>query len=271
GPLGHVDWALVGSKPWLALPTFFPWGGPGFGWEWSVAAILVVLAAYLGSMVESLGDYAATCAVARVPYRGEHMNRGIFAEGLGSVVASALGGLPCTSYTQNIGIIATTRVASRHVVRLAAGILILYGLCPKFGALLVAIPRGVLGGVFVLVCGSIVASGARLLARAPDTERSRLVVGITLVVSLALPAYVTSGLGEEWLSERSTFVALFLTNTVVLAVTLAVGTNAVLGLLEHAAGRGPEASLDRPRLGGPSWDEPGRDEPPADGSGGAGV
>ena len=96
------------------------------------------------------------------------MNRGIFAEGLGSAIASFLGGLPCTSYTQNIGIIATTRVASRFVVQIAAVILILYGLCPKFGALLVAMPRAVLGGVFVIVCGMIAVSGIKLLSTAKN-------------------------------------------------------------------------------------------------------
>ena len=94
GLLGEVDWALVAGKPWFALPQLFPYGGPGFGWQWSVAAILVILAGYLGSMVESLGDYAATCAVAGETYRVRHMNRGIFAEGLGSVLASTLGALP---------------------------------------------------------------------------------------------------------------------------------------------------------------------------------
>mgnify|MGYP000305454882 CR=1 FL=1 len=74
--------------------------------------MLVILAGYFGSMVESLGDYAATCAVAGETYRVEHMNRGIFAEGLGSAVAACLGGMPCTSYTQNIGIIATLVNAS---------------------------------------------------------------------------------------------------------------------------------------------------------------
>ena len=160
---GAVDWSLVAAKPWLGPPRFFPYGGPGFGWTLVPAAMLGVAVGYLGSIVESLGDYAATCAVSGETYRVRHMNRGIFAEGLGCAVAACLGALPVTSYTQNIGIIATTGVASRFVVRIAAGVLILYGLCPKFGALLVAMPRAVLGGVFVLVCGMIAMSGIRLI------------------------------------------------------------------------------------------------------------
>ncbi len=234
GALGDVDWQLVASKPWLELPRLFPFGAPwSGGWELSWAAALVILIGYLGSAVESLGDYAATCQVSGVRYRERHMNRGIFAEGLGSVLAAVLGGMPCTSYTQNIGIIATTRIASRFVVQVAACILVLYGLCPKFGALLVALPRPVLGGVFVLVCGMIMISGLRVihagLGAEGESDRSGLVVGITLVVALALPRIVQQGLGEAWLEARPQALSLILTNPVVLAVLLGIGLNLLLG------------------------------------------
>ncbi len=235
--LGEVDWGLVAAKPWLGVPRLFPYGGPGFGWELSGAAVLGVAVGYFGSMVESLGDYAATCAVAGETYRVRHMDRGILAEGLGSALAVCLGALPCTSYTQNIGVIATTGVASRVVVRVAAGILLLYGLCPKLGALLVALPRPVLGGVFVLVCGSIVASGVRLLAAAPATTANATVVGVTLVASVAVPEAVGRSLGAEWLATVPPLVRLGLTNGVVLAVVLAVGLHGVLNLLPGGAAK----------------------------------
>ncbi|MFQ5691167.1 MAG: uracil-xanthine permease family protein [Gemmatimonadota bacterium] len=231
--LGRVDWALVAGRPWLAPPRLFPFGGPGFGWEFAPAAILAVLAGYFGSIIESIGDYAATCTVAGETYTARHMNRGIFAEGLGSALATAMGGLPCTSYTQNIGIIAATRVASRTVVRVAACVLLLYGLSPKFGALLVAMPRSVLGGVFVLVCGMIAVSGMRLLKMAPDTPANRFVVGTTLIVSVGVPTYVSFTLGASWLEALPPLVALVLTNPVVLAVLLGVILNL---LLDSAAG-----------------------------------
>ena len=227
GALGEVDWALLADKPWFSLPALLPFGGPGLGWKLGLTASLVVFAGYVGSMVESLGDYAATCAVAGEPYRVRHMNRGIFAEGLGAALGSLLGGLPCTSYTQNIGIIATTRVASRFVVQVAAGILILYGLSPKVGGLLVAMPRATLGGVFVLITGMIVVSGLRLLQRSLESDGDALVVGLTLILSLGLPIYAQYGLGDEWLAARALPVRLLMTNSVVLAVATAVGLNAL--------------------------------------------
>ena len=62
-----MDWSLVAAKPWLGPPRFFPYGGPGFGWTFVPAAMLGVAVGYLGSIVESLGDYAATCAVSARP------------------------------------------------------------------------------------------------------------------------------------------------------------------------------------------------------------
>ncbi|MFQ5679203.1 MAG: uracil-xanthine permease family protein [Gemmatimonadota bacterium] len=234
--LGRVEWTLVAEKPWVSLPTLFPYGGPGFGWEFAWSAGLAILAGYFGSMVESIGDYAATCAVAGERYTVRHMNRGIFAEGLGSALAAVFGGLPCTSYTQNVGIIAATRVASRLVVQVAAVVLLLYGLSPKFGALIVAMPRSVLGGVFVIVCGMIALSGVRLLGAARDAAGDYLVGGTTLILAVGVPVYVRFSLGEAWVANLPTALSLFLTNPVVLAVLLGVGLNLAFNLAGPALG-----------------------------------
>ena len=229
GLLGEVDWSLVRDRPWIAAPVLFPFGGPGFGWGFSLAAIAAVLAGYLASMVESLGDYAATCAAAGAPLEVGHMNRGIAAEGFGSALAACFGGLPCTSYTQNVGIIAATGVASRAVVRVAGVILLLYGLSPKFGGLLVALPRPVLGGVFLIVCGMIAVSGIDLLRRAAPTAENRTLAGLTLVTALGVPLAAESGLGEAWLEGLPGLPRLVVTNPVVLAVILAVGLHLLFG------------------------------------------
>ncbi len=225
GPLGEVDWQLVAEKPWLELPHLFPYGGPGFGWQLSGAALLGILAGYLGSMVESVGDYSATCAVTRTPLTSRHINRGLAAEGMGCLAAACLGGLPCTSYTQNIGIIATTRVASRFVVQVAAVILALYGLCPKFGALLVAIPRSVLGGVFVVVCGMIAVTGIQMMGQSLRGPAEGFGAGTTLVLALGLPfAAATDPLAAQ-VRQLPALLELLATNSVVLAMLLAIGLN----------------------------------------------
>lgn len=231
GVLGHVDWALVKQKDWFALPQIFPYGGPGFGWEFALAAILTAFAGYVGSMVESLGDYAATCAVCEEKYEAKHMNRGIFAEGLGCVMASIFGGLPCTSFTQNIGIIASTKVASRFVVQISACIFLLYGVCPKFGGLLVAMPRAVLGGVFLVICALITMAGIRLISTAKNSIANQLTVGLTLIISIGFPFYIKNRLGEEWLNGIPTVIQLVLTNTVVLVVVVGLFLNLLLNII----------------------------------------
>ncbi|MGB0371959.1 MAG: uracil-xanthine permease family protein [Opitutales bacterium] len=228
GFAGDVNWDLVKEKPWFSIPSLFPYGGPGFGWEFVVAAILTCLAGYLGSVFESLGDYAATCAACDEPYTAKVMNRGIFAEGLGSMVAAMFGGLPCTSFTQNIGIIATTRVASRVVVQVSAVVFILYGICPKFGALLVAMPGAVLGGVFLVICGMITITGMRLVSMAESTTVNQMVIGLTLVISLGLPFYIKQSLPAEWAESLPTLLNLIVTNSVVLVVVVGMTLNILL-------------------------------------------
>ncbi|MCC5911407.1 MAG: purine/pyrimidine permease [Clostridiaceae bacterium] len=231
GIMGQVDWSLVQSKAWFAFPPLFPWGTPwagnGMGWPIVGGAVLGIMSGYLGSTVESIGDYAATCAVAGEDYKVSHMNRGIFSEGLGSAIAVVFGAMPKTSYTQNIGVIATTKIASRFVVQVAAVILGLYGLIPKFGALIVAIPQPVIGAVFVIVCGSIVVSGIQLVGSAKQTTSNTTLVGTILIISFGTPVYVKNQMGE-WLSTLSPFIQTVLTNEVVLAVVVGVALNIIL-------------------------------------------
>src|SRR5690606_25804892 len=91
-----------------------------------------------------------------------YMGRAIAADGVGTVVATAVGGSPTTTYAENIGVMAATRVYSTAAYYVAAIIAILFGLCPKFGALVAATPGGVLGGVTVILYGMIGLLGAKI-------------------------------------------------------------------------------------------------------------
>ena len=113
----------------------------------------------------------------------------------------------------------------------AAVILMLYGLCPKFGALLVAMPRAVLGGVFVIVCGMIALVGIKLLGTVKGTTANFLMAGTSLICAILVPIYVQNTLGEAWLDTLPTLLRLVLTNTVVLAVLLAIGLNLLLNII----------------------------------------
>lgn len=225
--LGVADFGALSRAPWFGLPRLFAFGAPGLGWEVVGAAILGVSIGYLGSMAEAIGDYAGTCAVSGITYRVRHINRGITVEGIASAVGPLFGALPLTTYSQNTGVIATTRVASRRVVQVAAVLLLLYGLSPKLGALLVLIPRPVVGAVFLVVCGMIATAGLRLLASGPKDEAYLLTTAITLSAALTLPLAVPAT--SEWFKGLPPLARLMLGNGVVIAVTLGVLLNAVLG------------------------------------------
>lgn len=224
--LGLADFAALARAPWVGVPRLFPFGGPWLGWELVGGAVVGVTIGYLGSIAESIGDYAGTCAVSGVTYRVHHMNRGITVEGIASAIGPLFGALPLTTYAQNTGVIATTRVASRRVVQVAAGLLLLYGLSPKLGALLVLIPRPVVGAVFLLICGMIAATGLRLLACGEKDEVHYLTTAITLAAALTLP--IVAPARAEWFAHLPPLARLLLSNGVVLAIVLGVGLNGVL-------------------------------------------
>jgi uracil permease len=229
GLLGLADFGALARAPWLALPRPFAFGGPGLGWTLAAGAVAGVVIGYVGSIAESIGDYAATCAVAGIPYRMRHIHRGITVEGIASAVGALFGALPLTTYSQNVGVIATTRVASRRVIQVAAALLVLYGLCPKVGSLLVLIPRPIVGAVFLVICGMIATAGLRLLACGEKDEVYLLTTAVTLVAALTLPLVAPAR--QAWFAALPPFAKLFLSNAVVIAIALGITLNAALRAL----------------------------------------
>jgi uracil-xanthine permease len=225
GAMGVADFSALERAPWFGLPRLFAFGGPGLGWELAAGAVFGVLVGYLGSIAESIGDYAGTCAVSGIAYRVRHMRRGITVEGIASAIGPLFGGLPLTTYSQNTGVIATTRVASRRVVQVAAVLLLLYGLSPKLGALLVLIPRPITGAVFLVICGMIATVGLRLITCGTKDDSWLLTTAITLIAALTLHPVATAQ--AEWYGALPPLARLFLGNAVVIAITLGILLNAV--------------------------------------------
>jgi uracil-xanthine permease len=226
GVAGLADFDALARAPWFGFPRLFVFGGPGLGWTLAAGAVFGVLIGYIGSIAESIGDYAGTCAVSGVTYRMRHIHRGITVEGIASTIGPLFGGLPLTTYSQNTGVIATTRVASRRVVQVAALILLLYGLSPKTGTLLVLIPRPIVGAVFLVICGMIATAGLRLLACGRKDEVYLMTTAVSLIAAVTLP--LAAGAQKEWLASLAPTARLFLSNGVVIAITLGVLLNATL-------------------------------------------
>ena len=209
-----VSFDGVGEAPWLRGLVIgeggilLPWGWPQF----SLGFILAVLAGYLASMIESFGDYhAISRAVGKDHPTEKQINRGIGAEGVGCFTTGLFGGFASTSYTENIGLVALTKVASRRVVYIAAVMLIVLGLVAKFGAVIATIPGPVVGGLYCTLFGLIASIGISNLMRADLTsQRNLLIVGFILFMGLSVPAYFQNVEltieGAQWIADVITTV-----------------------------------------------------------------
>ena len=133
-------------------------------WGWptvSIAGVLGMLAGVVASAIESIGDYYACARLSGAPPPPIHaINRGIGTEGIGCVLAGIMGsGNGTTSYSENIGAIGITKVGSRRVIQYGSIIMILLGLFPFIGAVLLTIPEPIVGGVYCVMFGTITAVG----------------------------------------------------------------------------------------------------------------
>jgi xanthine/uracil permease len=150
----RANFDAVGDADWFGLPDFT---APSFSLNFS----LLVLPAVIALVAENAGHVKAVAAMTKRDL-DPMIGRAIFADGVGTVVATSVGGSPTTTYAENIGVMAATRVYSTAAYYVAAIVAILLGLIPKFGQLVYAVPGGVLGGVTVVLYGMIGLLGAKI-------------------------------------------------------------------------------------------------------------
>ncbi|WP_081633925.1 uracil-xanthine permease family protein [Terracoccus sp. 273MFTsu3.1] len=157
----------LASQPWFGLPPSTTTGADGkelvgiHAPSFSVAAILLVLPAVIALIAENTGHVKAVAEMTKTDL-DPYMGRAIAADGIGTVIASSVGGSPTTTYAENIGVMAATRVYSTAAYYVAAIVAIVFGLSPKFGALVASVPGGVLGGITVVLYGMIGLLGAKI-------------------------------------------------------------------------------------------------------------
>ncbi|MEV5535624.1 solute carrier family 23 protein [Saccharopolyspora shandongensis] len=150
----RLDLSGVADASWFGLPTLH---APSF----DAAAILVVLPVVIALIAENTGHVKAVEEMTGTKLDAS-LGRAIFADGFATTLSSAVGGPPTTTYAENIGVMAATRVYSTAAYWVAAIVAILFGLCPKFGEVIAATPGGVLGGITVVLYGMIGLLGAKI-------------------------------------------------------------------------------------------------------------
>lgn len=180
-PMGLLDFAGVQDASWFAIPSPLK-----FGVEFKISAILSFVAAYLVTTIETVGDLMAVGEATDVKVESEHLSKGLLADGVGSFIAGIFNAGPNTSFSQNVGIIPITGVASRFVVMIAGVILVIAGLFPKIGALVAMMPNPVLGGAGIIMFGMIAAAGIKILKDVNFSRRNMLVIAVSFALGMSV-------------------------------------------------------------------------------------
>lgn len=178
--MGMVNFSGLHQVGFISLPTFLP-----FKPEFDLGAILSIIAIYLVSATETIGDTSALCsgAIHRAPTNKE-LGASISCDGFVSSVAGIFGCTPITSFSQNVGLAAMSGVVNRFAIGTGACIMILGGIFPAVGTLLTTIPQAVLGGCTIMMFGSIMFAGFGMLAKCGFSDRNMVIVALSLSVGL---------------------------------------------------------------------------------------
>ena len=179
-----LNWDKVASAAWFELPSIMP-VKPIF----DLRAILPVIIMFIVTAVETIGDISGVMegGLGREATDKE-LSGGVICDGVGSSFAAMFGVLPNTSFSQNVGLVAMTKVVNRFALATGAIFLILCGLCPKLAALVSMMPQSVLGGAAVMMFSSIVISGIQLITKEPLNGRNLSIVAVALGVGYGMGA-----------------------------------------------------------------------------------
>ena len=216
--MGMVNFGNIGNARVFQLPMPLH-----FGIEFTAAATIGMCAIAFISAVETVGDVSGiTRGGAGREATDDEIQGATYADGVGTTVAGLFGGLPNTSFSQNVGLVAMTGVMSRNVVSIGAVILIIAGLFPKIGAAISTVPIEVLGGGVIVMFGMVAAAGVSILSQVKWDRRALMIFAVSLSVGLGLQ------LEPSALQHLSGTAKVLMTSGLLPATVLAIVLNLVL-------------------------------------------
>ena len=178
----RIDFSAVTNASWIALPKILP-----FGMKFVPSAIISMIMMYIVQAVQTIGDVSSTAigGFKREASDGE-IGGAIMGQGICGMLGAVIGGLPTDPYSQNVGLIVTSKVIAKRVFLIVGLLMLLAGLCPVFGAIMTTIPQAVLGGATVTVFAAITMSGIQLITEQPMNYRNKMIVGIALALAVGV-------------------------------------------------------------------------------------
>ncbi len=214
-----INWDKVSQAAWFEIPELFP-----VDIVFDMRAIIPVAIMFIVTAVETVGDISGVMESGFGREADDkELSGGIICDGLGSSFAAILGVLPNTSFSQNVGLVAMTKVVNRFALATGAIFLVLCGLIPKLGAIVSIMPQSVLGGAAVMMFSSIVVSGIQLITKEPLNARSLTIVSVALGVGYGM------GANPGVLAHAPQFVKLIFGGSgIVPAAVVAIFLNVVL-------------------------------------------
>jgi xanthine permease len=228
-PLGLLDLSGVAGAAWFSVPVPLQ-----YGLSFEPSAIVLVAFAYVITAMETIGDISGTTeAVGRDP-TSEETKGGLVADGVMSAFAAVFNAFPNTSFSQNVGLISFTGIASRFVVAITGVFLIVLGLVPKVAEVVAAMPNAVLGGAAIVLFGMIFSIGLRIVSRGAELTRRNLTI---------IAASVVLGVGVEVQSDAlqnlPSDVQILATSGIIVGGLTALVLNAVLPEEDGRLASGP--------------------------------
>lgn len=180
-PLGMVDLTSVANADWVAVPNILR-----YGFKFDLASTLSFVPAYVVSTIGTVGIMKAIGESSKVELSSDRVASGVLCDGIGSMLSGFLGAGPNTSFSQNVGLITLTKVASRHVMIVAGIMLTILGFFPKLSALIAVMPSPVLGGVGVIMFGLVAAQGIKTLSSVRLGDRELLIISVAFALGIGV-------------------------------------------------------------------------------------
>ena len=215
---GLVDFSGVHAAKWIGMP--FSWENTAFSvfknpdWGLVVTAIITIVPISLATMIEHIGDMCAISSTTGINYLEDPgLHRTLMGDGLATALASLFGAPANTTYGENTGVLNLTKVFDPRVIRIAAVLAIIFSFCPKFAAVVAAMPAATIGGVSLVLYGMISAVGVRNLVENQvdlTVSRNLLIAALILVLAIGInygPGSITFNIGKTAISLSGLAVA----------------------------------------------------------------
>lgn len=219
--MGKVDLSMIMSGGIVALPHLLP-----IKPEFHAGAIMSACIIFLVSAAETIGDTSALVAggLGR-EITGEEISGSLACDGYGSFISGLFGCPPVTSFSQNVGLIAMTKVVNRFTIMTGAVAMILAGLFPPIGNFFASLPQSVLGGCTIMMFGTILTSGMQMIANCGFTQRNITIVAMALSIGIGFTTTSESGI---WAEFSPVVQSVFFANVVAVVFVVAIIMNLIL-------------------------------------------